>query len=165
MENGRTEKGVDMTDKKPKDEIGLLRENLKFFLFDRVENTIEEQKEIEDVSIGIFDKAVKIAREQGKLAGSFLSTDKNLGKNELTRRKENYLAFIQEQMHDRKSSVEEKIGKDERCTTEYLMLNMCWQEFVKEFYGQYPALDMEKNRALWIKIDERLKSQIKEAKK
>jgi hypothetical protein len=58
-----------MTDKKPKDEIGLLRENLKFFLFDRVENTIEEQKEIEEVSIDIFDKAVKIAKEQGKLAG------------------------------------------------------------------------------------------------
>jgi hypothetical protein len=100
--------------------------------------------------------------EQGKLAKAFLAK-KTLEKN-LTEQKENYLAFIQEQMHYRKSPEEGKIGKDERSTTEYLMLNMCWQEFVKEFYGQYPALDMKKNRELWIKIDERLKSQLSEKK-
>jgi len=52
-----------------------------------------------------------------------------------------YLSFITEQMKDRKSDEEGKIGKTERYTNEYMVLIMCWQEFARIFFGFYPALD------------------------
>lgn len=68
-----------------------------------------------------------------------------------------YLAFLQEQMEVRRSEDENKIGRDDRCTTEYLVLTMVWQEFLKIYLGLYPALDGNifgtgKNNEVWIEV-------------
>lgn len=69
-----------------------------------------------------------------------------------------FLGFLQEQMEMRRSTEEGKIGKDERCTTEFLMLNMVWQQHLRIYYGLFPALDASKpfgsgrNKKMWIKV-------------
>lgn len=58
-----------------------------------------------------------------------------------------FMAFLQDQMECRehpdfgKAGYTGPPGKDERSTTEYLMLNMCWNEMARDFYGLYAGSD------------------------
>ncbi len=75
----------------------------------------------------------------------------------LSKKDLDYLAFLQEQMDYRRSHDETKIGKDERCTTEFMMLNMAWQEYLRIHLGLYPALDSTlfgtgKNQGVWRRV-------------
>lgn len=73
-----------------------------------------------------------------------------------------YLAFIQEQMECRRSKEEGRIGTDERATTEYLILSMCWERYLNLECGIYLSIDNNKAKKLWIKVEKYRKKQLKE---
>jgi hypothetical protein len=77
---------------------------------------------------------------------------------ELTKEQENYLAFLQDQLEIREDGAWTKErngnrhGKDQKLVTEWMILNMCWNEYVRVHLGLYPSLNAKEFTALWKQI-------------
>lgn len=59
-----------------------------------------------------------------------------------------FLSFLQDQMEVRESNEKGKIGRDERCTTEYFILSMCWDEYLKTHLGIF-GMDVQERKECW----------------